>query len=326
MEEQYFSEGEGSAQGAHQPQRKDQRPLVGLFVLLIVGVSIFGLQGITRSIQYPFIRKDGSKPTPVSQLLASKEEKKAQTDAALKQIDTDKDGLNDYDEITIYRTSAFLSDSDGDGYDDKAEIRTGRNPLCNEQTQECGLNQEQFATISTSTENIPKLQKGILGPDGKPSGSLPLLSSQFQGLNSPQAVTVPGFDKPMTIDDLRNLSADEIRAYLARQGVAEKDLKNIDDTMLKQIYGQVFESTFQKVVKEQETESSSFPSTVQSQNTASTQQQIQQQQDFHPETLTPEQLRDLLRKTGKISEGDLQKIDDETLKSLAKQTYQEMKK
>jgi hypothetical protein len=321
MEEQNYSERESFAHHMHTPQKKDQRPLVGLFILLFAGVSVFGLQGITRTIQDPFTRKDTVRPVSVGDSGLTQDQKKAQTDLALKNIDTDKDGLSDYDEITLYGTSPFLSDSDGDGYDDKTEILTGHDPLCNEQTTVCNKAQEQVADVRAGTEHIPKLQSGILGPDGKPSGVVPLQSSQFNPL---QAVTVPGFDKPMTIDELRNLTPAEIRAYLVRQGVSDQDVKNIDDASLMQLYGQVFERAYQKVIQEQNVQGISPSELIQA--PLQPQPSAQQQTAPNPDTMSVEEIRELLRKSGKISEEDLGNIDDETLKNLAKQTYQEMKK
>lgn len=46
----------------------------------------------------------------------------------LKTVDTDKDGLTDFDEVTVYSTNPNLKDTDKDGFDDKAEIDKGYNP------------------------------------------------------------------------------------------------------------------------------------------------------------------------------------------------------
>jgi hypothetical protein len=48
----------------------------------------------------------------------------------LKLKDTDKDGLNDYEELEVYKTSPYLADSDSDGFSDKSEIDSGNNPNC----------------------------------------------------------------------------------------------------------------------------------------------------------------------------------------------------
>ncbi|MDR3642985.1 MAG: L,D-transpeptidase family protein [Candidatus Doudnabacteria bacterium] len=50
------------------------------------------------------------------------------TDAQLKNIDSDNDGLSDYDEINIYHTDPHNPDSDGDGYSDGHEVQHGFDP------------------------------------------------------------------------------------------------------------------------------------------------------------------------------------------------------
>jgi len=43
-------------------------------------------------------------------------------------IDSDFDGLSDYEEVKIYHTNPLNTDSDGDGYLDGAEVKSGYNP------------------------------------------------------------------------------------------------------------------------------------------------------------------------------------------------------
>ncbi|MEZ7820789.1 MAG: hypothetical protein QMB51_00615, partial [Patescibacteria group bacterium] len=52
------------------------------------------------------------------------------SDSASKTKDTDGDGISDYDEINIFKTSAFLADSDGDGISDYDEIKSGTDANC----------------------------------------------------------------------------------------------------------------------------------------------------------------------------------------------------
>ncbi len=59
--------------------------------------------------------------------LTDAEEKQLGTNP--KNIDTDGDGLTDYDEVKIYHTNPLKADTDGDGYGDGAELRRGYNPL-----------------------------------------------------------------------------------------------------------------------------------------------------------------------------------------------------
>ncbi len=49
---------------------------------------------------------------------------------AQKSLDTDLDGMNDYDEMNVYGSSPYLSDTDGDGMNDNMEITSGGDPTC----------------------------------------------------------------------------------------------------------------------------------------------------------------------------------------------------
>lgn len=44
-------------------------------------------------------------------------------------LDSDNDGLTDYEEIFIYKTNPNKKDTDGDGYSDGDEVKNGYNPL-----------------------------------------------------------------------------------------------------------------------------------------------------------------------------------------------------
>jgi len=49
-------------------------------------------------------------------------------DARLKAMDSDGDGLSDYDEIYIYHTDPYNADTDTDGYSDGHEVKNGYDP------------------------------------------------------------------------------------------------------------------------------------------------------------------------------------------------------
>ena len=46
-----------------------------------------------------------------------------------KSVDTDIDGLGDYDEVFVYKTDINNPDTDNDGYQDGEEVKGGYNPL-----------------------------------------------------------------------------------------------------------------------------------------------------------------------------------------------------
>jgi hypothetical protein len=96
-----------------------------LFVIVCgFGALILGGQYLWTHMASPFvITYTGPR------LLTGAEEQSAEI-AAQKKTDTDADGVNDYDEINIYKTSPYLNDSDSDGLFDGAEITAGQDPLC----------------------------------------------------------------------------------------------------------------------------------------------------------------------------------------------------
>lgn len=55
-------------------------------------------------------------------------------------LDTDKDGLTDYEEEFIYHTLVWQEDTDGDGFNDGEEIKNGYNPRVNEKESESEIN------------------------------------------------------------------------------------------------------------------------------------------------------------------------------------------
>ncbi len=71
----------------------------------------------------------------------------------LKKIDTDSDGLNDYDEIVTYNTNPNLKDTDKDGFTDKQEIDKGFNPNGDGKLQQAVDNTAE----STEEKNIVQI-------------------------------------------------------------------------------------------------------------------------------------------------------------------------
>ncbi len=109
--------------------------------------------------------------TYVAEMIATLTELTARNEAVIKErigdrafLDTDKDGIADYDERNLYATNPFSADSDGDGFIDGTEIIKGYNPnsadaetlVTYESPRENGIVREDvFAvdTILTLTES-----------------------------------------------------------------------------------------------------------------------------------------------------------------------------
>ena len=121
---------------------------------------------------------------------------------ALKSKDTDKDGISDYDEIYLYKTSPYLEDTDSDGISDKEEISAGENPNC-PKGENC-LQQNPLSSPFSETQPI------------KPN--LP-----------------PAPSEELTKNPLENLSMENLREILKNAGVTEETLGKISDDELQKM-------------------------------------------------------------------------------------------
>lgn len=93
---------------------------------LVVAVSVYQIAtGASGGI---FDTKKATTQTIVGSTPATKEGTKQ---VAVPNIDSDSDGLTDYEETSIYHTDSLNPDTDKDGYDDGTEVRTGHDPLVN---------------------------------------------------------------------------------------------------------------------------------------------------------------------------------------------------
>ena len=112
-------------------QRQKNWALAGLSTMSVAIVVMWFLQ-FKQNITAPLYRQMGfTNNKEIETAFQGKTaEQLAQQDVALKSADTDKDGLNDYDELNLYNTSPFLEDSDSDGVLDKVEIERGQDPNC----------------------------------------------------------------------------------------------------------------------------------------------------------------------------------------------------
>ncbi len=98
--------------------------LLSIFSVFAVGL---GLLQIRNTMYAPFALNSGVPYTVKEDI---------NTNEALIYRDTDKDGLNDFDELYVYITSPYLADTDSDGIGDKVEVEKGSDPLC-PQGQNC---------------------------------------------------------------------------------------------------------------------------------------------------------------------------------------------
>lgn len=207
------------------PRKLSAEQKVAFVLLLFLGLGgvYFGFRSFSANIRRPMdlqIAKylKGEKFTTSS-------EREAKELEASKTRDTDGDGLTDYDELQVYKTSPYLSDSDSDNFDDKTEVFSGNDPNCPNDT-DCGSSKEE---VSTSGAQIPELVEAF----GNASA---LLSAGKYDFNSPE--DVEAFFRQATIDEIRNA--------LLQAGVSKQELDKISDKDL----AAFFESTLTDASRE----------------------------------------------------------------------------
>ena len=147
--------------------------LLLLFAILTISLGVLQLR---NTIYGPFVVHLSDNFDPSASLLFNET-------LRLQQIDTDQDGLTDYEELSFYETSPYLPDTDSDGIDDKTEIDKGTDPLCVE-SSECDVGNFVPATDTESSLISPLAQEG-----GMTAADI-LVQSQFAGANADASSTM----------------------------------------------------------------------------------------------------------------------------------------
>ncbi|MBI4250647.1 hypothetical protein HY622_03600 [Candidatus Uhrbacteria bacterium] len=261
------------------------------FAIFLAGLAfVFGIVIILNNIKEPF-RFDASSQGYVAADIESGEP----SIALLKSSDTDGDGLTDYDELYTYRTSPYLKDTDSDGYTDDEELKTGHDPNC-ASGKSCFGSAFSVSTSTPATASanaMPESLKTIFGPQG-----------------------------PRSIEDFASLSIDQVRELLASQGVSKEDLAKIDDKALMEVYQKTYKDFSEKALSDKPLAIPSSDAQTQAQNSTL---QIDPERLKNPESFTPEEIRNIIRSSGSLTEEQLKTIDDKTLKDVFMQTVKDYK-
>jgi len=191
-----------------------ERKVGFLFLLLfaILTVSIGALQ-LRNTVYGPFVVRGPDKNVDTNFILVDE-------NTRLQQIDTDRDGLNDYEELYFFETSPYIEDTDSDGILDKEEIDAGGDPLCPEGTDCTGEDiTETTETVDIGTEisNVDTPSQVIFGQD--PTESLE---------------TPPSFDLEALASDPNALR----QTILSTGQISPEELEKIsDEQLLKTVQG-----------------------------------------------------------------------------------------
>ncbi len=142
-----------------------------------------------------------------------------------KRKDSDHDGLSDYAELVLYRTSPYLADSDSDGIPDVVEIAQVTDPNC-PQGKTCtdpSLGVITGASTGTASDLLSATR-------------VPQAPNDFGGtaVSSSSALN----DMP---PDPAGMTTDQIRTYLISRGLLQPDQSTLlDDAQLRQAYSAAY--------------------------------------------------------------------------------------
>lgn len=239
-------------------QRKRQNLIIGTLVIVGIATFVFSIFQITETIDSPFKPKNSEVSETAFLTDASQEEEIVQ----LKTKDTDNDGLNDFDELYIYKTSPYVRDSDSDGLLDDFEIESGSDPNC-PKDQNCQISQVtplEKASINDqgtiSSEDLRTTLKDMGAPanlvDTMDDATLKqvyeqtlaetgLTTDQVTGKspsNLEELVPADTSSQAITIEALQSMTATQLRELLKQSGIDEATLSQVDDASLEAIYQQ----------------------------------------------------------------------------------------
>lgn len=219
--------------------------MVGLVALAL------GIWQIKTSLTLPLSLGEEASGTPE----AGSNLTPAVSDDELRRRDTDQDGLSDYDEQYLYKTSAYLKDTDSDGFNDKTEVTSGNDPLC-PSGQNCntpapagtppaaevappnlsaaeirallkrnGASDQELAQYNDA--QLVAIYQELAGSTSTPSGSI--------GTNSNQLT-------PEQRETLSKLKGDELRQFLIKGGADANELGKLDNATLEAIVKEMLSS------------------------------------------------------------------------------------
>jgi len=237
---------------------RKQKIVTSSLVTVVVAAFIFSIFQITGSIDSPFKVKGTTKAVESAfSIDASQNEELAK----LADKDTDNDGLNDFDELYLYKTSPYVRDSDSDGINDDEETKNGTDPNCPED-QNCSVSSVtplEQATLPAQGELSSEDLRTNLKQMGAPANLIDTMDDEtlkqvYQDTLSETGITSEQLagESPSNLEDLepspaneeitlqalQSVTADQLRELLKQAGVDEATLSQVDDAALEAVYQQ----------------------------------------------------------------------------------------
>lgn len=189
---------------------REQKTGLGMVVGFGSLALVFGVFFLWKHIASPFVI------SYVGPQFLTGDEKQQQEMETLKKQDTDTDGLDDYNELYVYKTSPYLKDSDSDGTEDKTEITQGEDPNC-APNMPC-------ATVAIDTVNPTTLQGTFAEEIAADAGATPPPEAAATSVDIQETLAAMTTDQVRTLliqaggdaEAINALSDDDLRAALSQ--------------------------------------------------------------------------------------------------------------
>ncbi len=198
---------------------KEQKIAFVLVVFFGIGGVFLGFRSFGAMIRRPFEIQIAD---ATSELFLTSSEKETAEIAAQKTRDTDKDGLSDYDELYVFKTSPYLSDSDSDGFDDKGETYSGHDPNCPE-GKSCG----RSGIISADSQGSNNATSGLID-------SLAPFGVNFSQQQFSTEADIQAYLKTITVDEIRKALVNAGMEQEKVDALADEDLQKLFDSVVGQ--------------------------------------------------------------------------------------------
>jgi hypothetical protein len=158
------------------------------------------------------------------------------SDEALRSKDTDKDGISDFDELNIYKTSPYLPDTDGDGATDNNEIKSGADPNC-PAGRVCGGVDPLYSETAKATGTAVTANQDQTAQDADKLEALLKAQNETQATQASSSQPSQGLNSDLYIKILNGtVDAKTLRELMAAQGMKKEQLDKISDEKLLQTY------------------------------------------------------------------------------------------
>jgi len=199
----------GQVQISPQPLSRSQKIAVAVLAFFAFFVIIVWMISFKKNLAGPLPKS--------TQITDASIDIENQSNQDLSQKDTDGDGLNDYEELNIYKTSPYLEDSDSDGFSDKEELDSDNDPNCPVGRDCIG--------------NLEQAEKEEILPQGNGQAIVPEISQQ--NLNTLQnQSSQEDINKALS----GQMDAASLRKVLIESGMDQNVLNQISDEDLMKSY------------------------------------------------------------------------------------------